>query len=290
MTYTVSFGGIRIRVRDERADAEGPFVTLGDPIAKYVVRDDAAADLDVAVETLDGASLAPAKTLFDSGALWRLAEDGDGYRIDCCVNGELYKAFFVNRDFTRATLKMQPGDYEITWPLEYPLDEVVVNQLLARKGAVELHACGVVTPAGEGWLFAGNSGDGKTTTARLWENDAAEILSDDRIILRRENGAWWMYGTPWHGEAEICSASRARLRRIFLLSKSTDNAVHPLTPAAAVARLIACTFPPFHDRNAIDALAGTLADIATEVPVARFSFVNDRSAVDFLRQSCEVAA
>lgn len=290
MTYIVSFGGIRIRVRDERGNATGPFTTLEDPIAKYVARDEGDVQLDVIVEMLDE-ELPPAGTpLFESGGLWKLSETADGYRIDCTVDGELYKVAFISRDYRHAVLKMVAGDYRISYPLEYPLDEVIVNALLAREGAVELHACGLVDRNGDGLLFAGNSGDGKTTTARLWQHDAAEILSDDRIIIRRENGGWWMYGTPWHGEAEICSASRAPLRRIFLLARGTANAVSRLSPAAAVARMLACTFPPFHDRDAIDSVVATLGAIARDVPVSRFAFVNDSSAVAYVRQSCEVAA
>ena len=131
---------------------------------------------------------------------------------------------------------------------------------------------------------------GKTTTARLWEHDAAEILSDDRIVVRPHDGAWWTYGTPWHGEADICSPSRARLHRIFLLDQATCNAVNPLSPAVAVARMLSCTFPPFHDASGLSAIAGTLAAIADDVPVTRLSFVNDHSAVDFVREGLEVAA
>ena len=89
---------------------------------------------------------------------------------------------------------------------------------------VELHACGVID-GGRGLLFIGNSGDGKTTTARLWQNETAEIVSDDRVIVRAENGGWTMYGTPWHGEADICSAASAPLHRIYVLDKSARNGV-----------------------------------------------------------------
>jgi hypothetical protein len=288
--YSVSYGGFRIRVRDVRGENARPHVSLEGPIAKYIVANDASADVDLIIETLETEPPAGRTLLFDSGGVWRLFDDGDCYRIECRVYADLYKIAFLSKDLTRGTVKMVPYDVTTPYPLQYPLDEVILNLLLPRHGAVELHACGLVDRNGKGYLFAGNSGAGKTTTARLWQHDASEILSDDRIVLRLHDGAWWMYGTPWHGEAGICSPSRALLHRIFLLDQATYNAVNPISPAAAVARLLSCTFPPFHDAAGMNAIAGTLAAMAGDVVVTQFSFVNDHSAVDFVRRMFEIAA
>jgi len=288
--YSFSLGGIRIHFRDVRGANARPHFSFEAPIGKYLDPSDSPADLDLTVEPLEADPPRSGKLLFDSGAIWQLFDQGDTYRIECRVHGELYKVAFLSKDLTRGTLQLAPDDITITYPLQYPLDEVILNLLLPRCGAVELHACALVDQNGKGYLFAGNSGAGKTTTARLWQHDAAEILSDDRVIVRRENGAWWMYGTPWHGDAEICSTSRARLDRIFLLDKSTLNEMRALSPAATVARLLSCTFPPFHDAGGMSAVTGTLAAISADVPVTNFSFTNDHSAVDFIRETLEAAA
>ena len=71
-------------------------------------------------------------------------------------------------------------------PLEYPLDELLLQGLLARGRGAEIHACGIADGSGRGLLFVGQSGAGKTTMARLWEGERGiTVLSDDRIILRR---------------------------------------------------------------------------------------------------------
>jgi len=212
-----------------------------------------------------------------------LFADPDGFRIECHAEifGDLpYKTATIARDLRRAGVHMRVSGLD---PMQFPLDELLINALLAQRRGLELHACGVID-RGNGLLFIGNSGDGKTTTARLWQHEPAEIVSDDRVVIRAENGAWTMYGTPWHGEAEICSPAQAPLRRIYVLDKSARNGVTPLRPAEAVARLFSCAFPPFHDQHGLETVVDTLGDLAASVPVARLSFANDPSAVEFVRQ------
>ena len=58
---------------------------------------------------------------------------------------------------------------------------------LTQEKAIELHSCGIVRPDGTGNLFVGHSGAGKSTTTRLWTaREDVEVLSDDRIIVRRD--------------------------------------------------------------------------------------------------------
>jgi hypothetical protein len=288
MDDTLSIGGIAIRVRSSDARLDVPF---DEPTSRFIVGS-RTPDIDVAVSVLEDYTPA-GELLFDSGGMWRMYAEGDAYRIECRSEstGDVpYKIAIVSRDVAHVEVRMRLVAQGIGPALQYPLDELLVNALLARNGGLEIHSCGVIDHQGNGYLFAGNSGAGKTTTARLWQPYASEIISDDRIILRRENGGWWMYGTPWHGEAEICSASRAPLRRVFLLEQSTLNEVRPISRTDAVARLVSCTFPPFHDADAVGAIVSTLAKLTADVPVARLAFAKDERVVGFVRNTAEVAA
>src|SRR6058998_1308695 len=156
------------------------------------------------------------QSLFDSGGLWRLVAANGSLRFSFTspALGPLpYKMASVDRGFTAGEVWLHqpyfPSGLPVH-PLEYPLDELLLIHLLAEGRGVEVHACGVVTPDGQGYLFVGQSGAGKTTMARLWQKaQAGTVLSDDRIILRKIDGTLWMYGTPWHGEAELSSPDRA---------------------------------------------------------------------------------
>jgi hypothetical protein len=231
--------------------------------------------------------------LFDSGGAWRLYESQGRhvYRFfDRSFGPAPYKEAWLDPDLTSGELFLNPAAFPLDKPvdaLEFPLDELLFLRLLAARGGIELHACGVVAPSGQGYLFAGQSGDGKTTTARLWEGfPGAAVLSDDRIIVRRgTEGTWWMYGTPWHGEAELAANAKAPLRALLLLERGERNALQEVPPAEAVSSLLARSFVPFHDADLMAVTLQLLEDLTLEIPCLRLSFVPDAEAVRFVIES-----
>jgi hypothetical protein len=198
-----------------------------------------------------------------------------------------YQAACFNDDFTEGRVEVRREVFATRlplYPLHYPLDELLMVHLLARGRGVEIHCSGVVDGNGQGTLFIGQSGAGKTTMARLWlaEPDVT-ILSDERIILRREGDDVWMYGTPWHGDGHIANPGRARLERLVFLRHAASNTIRPVSATDAIARLFSCSFTPFHDRAGLDFSLRFLETVARRCRRDELGFLPDRSAVDFLR-------
>jgi hypothetical protein len=277
-------GGMTIAVHCDddrvRCDWDGPS-------RRFLVDDAATPDLTLRVTT---ASSFPTggQIVFDSKAVWRMLRDDGTYRIECLSPefGESpYKVATFDAAFTAGTIAMR-DDVAHLHPLEYPLDEVIVANLLGRGRGVELHSCGIIDSQGRGHLFVGVSGAGKTTTARLWGETAKAIVSDDRVIIREDvvdgRGVMSMYGTPWHGEAELSVATRAPLAAVYLLTQSHRNELTTLTPGEAVARLFRCAFPLFYDGAALDFTLQFLGRIAAAVPVRELHFTRNRAVVDLV--------
>ncbi|MBV8518579.1 MAG: hypothetical protein JO197_14370 [Acidobacteria bacterium] len=274
---------IAVRCEDERIAWK-----WHEPVSRFLVPPQSVSgvtpDLTLDVVLMDASPPPPAELIFDSDAVWRLYRDGDGFRIDCrseAFGDTPYKIATFDAEFARGTIQLRPDVASLN-PLDYPLDEVLVANLLARGRGVELHSCGVIDGEGRGQLFVGVSGAGKTTTARLWEGTAAAIVSDDRVIVRERDGAYWMYGTPWHGEAELSINTGVPLAGVYLLTQATSNALRDLSDAEAVARLFRCTFPLFHDAHALDFTLGFLQRLASRVAVRELQFVRDPSVIELV--------
>src|SRR6185369_1809430 len=110
--------------------------------------------------------------IFDAGRLWQLFRIGDRYCFrftSPAFGGLCYKQATFAPDFSAGDVVLHSDYFDPNRPvppLECPLDEVLITNLLARGRGVEVHACGVRDADGRGYLFLGESGAGKTTTAR----------------------------------------------------------------------------------------------------------------------------
>jgi hypothetical protein len=255
------------------------------------------ADPDVRVRATWGnlSKLTAGTKLFDSHGLWQLyAANGSlRFQFTSPTLGPLpYKVASFDPAFTAGEVCLHRPYFppsRAANPLEYPLDELLMIHLLAAGRGVEIHACGVVDSGGQGYLFTGQSGAGKTTMARLWQKaegaGGALILSDDRIILRKIDGTVWIYGTPWHGEAELSSPARAPLKGVYLLRQGQSNKLVSLRPSDAAARLLACSFPPFYHSGGLDFTLGFFEQLVGAVPCHELWFTPDERVVAFVRDS-----
>src|SRR5580704_817830 len=204
--------------------AGGPTLLADTQLRDFLVTDPIC-DLEFDVAFGDRFDSAPGELVFDSRGLWKLFHNSEGFCFRLTTNfiGTLpYKQALVAPDFKSGRIEMSREYFaadEPVNPLEYPLDELLWIHRLSLGEGVEVHGCGVIAPDGRGLLLTGHSGAGKSTSSRLWSrHDGARVLSDDRIILRRERGRIWMYGTPWHGDAGIAEADRAPLDGIYVLT------------------------------------------------------------------------
>jgi hypothetical protein len=231
------------------------------------------------------------RLLFDSGALWQLWQDDAGpvLRFASSAFGPTpYKAIRLDEAWSRAEIAVHAGYPQYvgrpTDPFEYPLDELLITHWLARGRGIELHACGVVDGEGRGHLFCGQSGAGKSTTARTFLGaEPATVLSDDRIVVRHDGERFWMYGTPWHGDAELATAACAPVDTVLLLRQAPRPRLVPLPAAEAVARLLSCAFFPLYDAAAVAFAMDCLSQLVREVPCLELELARNAEFLPLLR-------
>ncbi len=253
-------------------------------------------DINIRVSFVNQLRAPERKPLFHSGGLWSLFEESfegcEGYRLNFqrSFPGETpYKTAWFDRSFTTGHLQLSRLFFKEdcrTYPLEYPLDEVLMIHRLGCGQGLEVHGVGIVDEAGRGHLFLGHSGAGKSTTARLWIGQpGVRILSDDRIVLRRENGHVRMYGTPWHGDAGISSADFAAVTNIYFLEQYGHNEILSMAPGFAAAELFARSFVPRHGVEGLEFALSFIESVTKEIPCSLFRFVPQQSAVEAIRHA-----
>jgi hypothetical protein len=231
---------------------------------------------------------------FESGGLWSVFEENGGRRFvfsSAKLGPVPYKSAWFDGDFRCGEVALYRGCFDAgrpTYPLEYPLDELLMIHRLARGEGVEIHGVGVVDDEGRGHLFVGHSGAGKSTLARLWQkHPTALILSDDRIVLRQRAGRIWMHGTPWHGDAGIASPQAAPLYRTYLLEHGCRTELAGVSKGRAAAEFLARCFVPHYSADAMAFSLEFLERVAQQTPCFAFRFLPDNSAVEVIRRAAE---
>lgn len=163
---------------------------------------------------------------------------------------------------------------------------------LLRYNGLMLHASAAAL-GGRAYLFSGPCGRGKSTHTHLWQQtfgEAVQVFNDDKPALRRLDGRWYAYGTPWCGKDGINLNQKWPLGGICFLEKSQENRIRRLSAAEALPLILAQTtyrLPPQY----MELLLASLDSLLREIPVfllenrpeeaaARLSFETMRRAAE----------
>ena len=163
-------------------------------------------------------------------------------------------------------------------PMEYPLDGLILYYLTAISGDIMIHGSGV-NYKGNGYLFSGISGKGKTTMAKLWDNHGAEIIHDDRLIIRKTTTGYSMYNTPVYRNDE---PRKTDISTIFLIGHGAENEIIPVRGASAISMVMANCIQHNWDPGIIKGLIETISQICATIPVYRLLFKPDSSIIEYL--------
>ncbi len=164
-------------------------------------------------------------------------------------------------------------------------DQILLTQPLAEREGCYIHASGVKF-LGTGMLFVGHSDAGKSTMVKMLKGKA-EILCDDRIIVRRQRGGFWIYGTWSHGEIPTVSASGAPLKAIFFLKKARTNRIQPVeSRSESIKRLLACLIRSYTPGDWWEKMLSLFERVGQEVPCYNLYFDKSGRVVAVLEEFC----
>ncbi len=223
---------------------------------------------------------------------WRLQKKDNAYIYRCPLENK-QQVMLVNQTFDTVTAYLLPKKnkgrvWNIADIIYDFLQVLLINYFALRKKGIFVHSIGVRDLDGRGLLFAGKSGMGKSTTARLWhKHSRAMVLNDDRIIVRRLKGKFLIYGSPWHGEFSDYLLSRiesARLDKLFFIYHACQNRLRRICEKEAFSMLYPALFPTFWDKACLENVVCFCEDLVKNVTCFKLGFVNNKKVIEFVRK------
>lgn len=169
---------------------------------------------------------------------------------------------------------------------EDPDHTLVLGAVCSRFACFDtllLHAS-LVEFSGQGIVFTGYSGIGKTTQARLWNRFAgADIVNGDKVLLGRRDGRWYAYGLPWKGSSPYCLNRKLPLRAVVRLEKSGENTLSVPDVPEILSDFLPHVFLPAWDRGCVDAALKSFDLLTAEAELVKLSCRPDGDAVSLLK-------
>ena len=150
---------------------------------------------------------------------------------------------------------------------------------LLKYDGFQFHSSAVVVN-GKAYLFSANSGTGKSTHTSLWLKlfgEKAFILNDDKPALRKKDGIWYAYGTPWSGKHDISVNTSVPVAGICMIERGEINEITPFTGKTAIFEVYAQTNMPKSAENRI-LLLELLDDLIQNVPIWKLRCNMDQEA------------
>jgi hypothetical protein len=221
--------------------------------------------------------------------LWTIFEDEDKSHYLISLQNmqrdkKPYRIIRADRRFSSFIIYDRPSEGNLLFSLEYPLADLAVSgHININKLGVILHsAC--VSIKGNGYLFAGVSGAGKSTISEIWRKDSeAEVSTDERVLIREINDDLWAFGTPWHGTSEIHKNIGVPIEKIFFIKHGKANRASPISKTDAANRLMVRCFPTFWNKEGMQFAVDFCSLVAEKKECFELEFIADESVTAYVK-------
>lgn len=162
---------------------------------------------------------------------------------------------------------------------------LALEEGLLENNAFMLHSS-FVSWLGNGILFTAPSGTGKSTQADLWQQyEDAEIYNGDRTIVRKIDGVYHGFGSPYAGSSGIYRNETAPIRAIIVLTQAPENHIERLTGTNAFVPLYRETLMNTWNPAYMEKMADLLMDAASSIPIYHLACRPDQGAVDLVKKT-----
>ena len=255
------------------------------PYEPFIVDEAPQSLFDLRLELVDSLkSVAPSKVLRclnDEPPYFWIFEEADGsYSFgfsytkahpDCILK--------VSPAFAESVVYISSSSYQIA---EFAISNAVMLLYAfysAPYNTMMVHAS-VIAHGGQGYMFLGKSGTGKSTHSRLWLNhiDDTELLNDDNPIIRVHGSEVIIYGSPWSGKTPCYKNMQVPLKAVVRLSQAPYNKITRLDLLQSFASLMPSCSCKRWDSEAMVMLHKAVEKTISIVPCYHLECLPDEAA------------
>ena len=261
------------------------------------------ADADVKIGVRVATPEAPRGEIYSyesRGVRFEIGWEGESFAVAIYGQAGLERAARFDGDFRYGEIVVAPACVTgATYPLEHPLDELVLLHRLTREGCVIVN--GSVSLEGrEALLFLDTTDNAPPLPAGM----TFESRSVSQFVLRpvlEHNGVSdtgvWLHTMPWRNECSGMKFERAPLSAIHILCEDGKTPVERLSERRAENELLRHVFAPVHDPDTAGRQMEVVSRVVRRTSVLRLrkpwmdreiSFNGDESqaALGFAPPSC----
>ncbi|OVE75620.1 hypothetical protein BVX97_04340 [bacterium E08(2017)] len=287
MNSTLCIAGAALRISTQ---LELYYPEEAGPTAQFARKSASTADINIAVEVRPGTrnDFDGMKLVAEAESAWRLVDDGDDQWFVSAFKLEGMPAWAArmgprcNSIMVECNSAIENGYGRSASPLIYPLDQLLMIHIMATRRGLLVHGSGIMKD-GKAVVLAGVSGAGKTTVSSLIDGTPGlELLSDDRVFIREQNGRMMVYGTPWPGEGGYALNEGAELCGLGFLKHGDSDEVIPMESNTGFERLMPVSSVPWYDEELMTSVVEFAGGIVSGVPVYDFVFSKDGNAADLV--------
>lgn len=157
------------------------------------------------------------------------------------------------------------------------------EDVLINHQAFILHSS-FISWQNNGILFTAPSGTGKSTQADLWKKyEDADIYNGDRTIIRKIDGKYYGFGSPYAGSSGIYRNESAPIKAIVVIEQGPDNVIRRLHGREAFLPLFRETLMNTWNKEYMEKMTDLLMDAACQIPIYHLSCRPDQDAVNTVK-------
>lgn len=124
---------------------------------------------------------------------------------------------------------LDSADYLLTGS-KFALNLIDYNGLMLHSSAVAYE--------NKAYLFSADCGVGKSTHTSLWQKvfgeDNAKIINDDKPVIRKIDGIYYAYGSPFSGKNDKSLNIRVPIKAICFIERAAENSIMRITSDESV--------------------------------------------------------